>query len=388
MQTLSERSLDWIKEHRLAVSIAGVAVIGALGYTAYNLNATHGRLSGLRRRAAQRKGKGHATSASAATAAPERDIVIILGADSVPCGPSVVRDFQKNGYIVLASVFSGEAADDLERDTEGYVRALVLDAEEAGSIPHFLRSLSSTLSLRFPTTIHGDPYQSMTSSQSTSLARVTSVISFLSLGQAELLPFNNFSSPITFSESYTHQFMTRALSPLAILNATLPLFRHRKTIGSPRESSSSTSRRYGASVILCVPAAARVGVLGSSSHSMANHAVAQGFRILRREAALDPLLEGTDLRFVTIDVGEFADPAEIKRIGAQRKEKGVSGRRIPTDVRVLSKTLMSIVDASRRPWSLDWMKMVVMGTRRSVGAGGMCFMIWLQDLLAFTLSPN
>ena len=42
----------------------------------------------------------------------------------------MVRDFQKNGYIVLASVSSGEAADDLERDTKGYVRALVLDAEE------------------------------------------------------------------------------------------------------------------------------------------------------------------------------------------------------------------------------------------------------------------
>jgi len=41
-----------------------------------------------------------------------------------------VRDFQKNGYIVLASVASGEAADDLERDAKGYVRALILDAEE------------------------------------------------------------------------------------------------------------------------------------------------------------------------------------------------------------------------------------------------------------------
>lgn len=45
-----------------------------------------------------------------------------------------MRDFQKKGYIVLASVFSGEAADDLEHDTEGYVRALVLDAEEVCGI--------------------------------------------------------------------------------------------------------------------------------------------------------------------------------------------------------------------------------------------------------------
>lgn len=58
------------------------------------------------------------------------NLLVILGADAVPYGPSVVRDLQRNGYIVLASVFSGEAADDLERDTEGYVRALVLDPEE------------------------------------------------------------------------------------------------------------------------------------------------------------------------------------------------------------------------------------------------------------------
>lgn len=55
---------------------------------------------------------------------------VILGVDTVPYGAAVVQDFQKSGYIVIASVFSGEAADDLERYGEGYVRALVLDAEE------------------------------------------------------------------------------------------------------------------------------------------------------------------------------------------------------------------------------------------------------------------
>lgn len=56
--------------------------------------------------------------------------LVILGVDTVSYGAAVVQDFQKSGYIVIASVFSGEAADDLERYGEGYVRALVLDAEE------------------------------------------------------------------------------------------------------------------------------------------------------------------------------------------------------------------------------------------------------------------
>lgn len=57
-------------------------------------------------------------------------LIVILGVDTVPYGPAVVNDFQKNGYIVIASVFSGEATDNLERNSQGYVRALVLDAEE------------------------------------------------------------------------------------------------------------------------------------------------------------------------------------------------------------------------------------------------------------------
>lgn len=121
-----------------------------------------------------------------------------------------MRDFQKNGYIVIASVSSGEAGEEMEKNGDGYVRALVLDAEEVrsfcfmrsvrcsltsfygrrqpGSIPHFLRSLSSSMSLKFPTTVHGDPYAVMSSSsQSVSLARVASVISLLSLGESRHL---------------------------------------------------------------------------------------------------------------------------------------------------------------------------------------------------------
>ena len=178
-------------------------------------------------------------------------------------------------------------------------------------------------------------------------------------GPADLLPYNSFTSPIVFSETYTHQFATRALSPLSIIHATLPLFRNRKAIGSPAESSMNIPR--GASVILCVPAAARVGVLGSSSNSMANAAVVQGFNVLRREAALDPMFEDTRLRFVTLDVGEFSDAADSKK----RRDT-----RTPSDVRVLTSALLGIISTSRRPWTLGWAWNMCLGSRRGVGAGG------------------
>lgn len=179
-------------------------------------------------------------------------------------------------------------------------------------------------------------------------------------GPADTLPFNSFTSPIVFSETYTHQFATKALSPLSIIHATLPLFRNRKAVGSPTESSPNIVR--GASVILCVPAVARVGVLGSSSNSMANAAVVQGFNVLRREAAVDPMFQDTRLRFVTLDVGRFGD-AE-----GRKKRKHM---RTPSDVGVLSNTLLGIVSTSRRPRALDVVWNVWFGNHQSVGAGGM-----------------
>lgn len=178
-------------------------------------------------------------------------------------------------------------------------------------------------------------------------------------GPADLLPYDSFVSPIVFSETYTHQFITRAISPLSIIHSTLPLFRNRKAVGSPAESSANIGR--GASIILCVPAAARVGVLGSSSNSMANAAVVQGFDVLRREVALKPTFENTRLRFITLDVGEFTDAKE----STKRR-----GTRTPSDVRVLTTTLLGIVSSSRRPRTLDWAWDMWLGSRRNVGAGG------------------
>lgn len=97
---------------------------------------------------------------------------------------------------------------------------------------------------------------------------------------------------------------------------------------------------------------------------MANSAVVQGFSVLKREAALDPTLEGTNLRFITLDVGELSD--------SDSKAAASKSARTPSDARVLSRTLLGVVGASRKPWSLAWMWNVWLGSRRSVGAGCKC----------------
>jgi len=262
---------------------------------------------------------------------------------------------------VIASVLSGDAADELERDGQGYVRALVLDAEEPGSVPHFLRSLSSTLSLRFPTTAHGDPYLSMTSSHSgttsSNVSNVAAIISLLSLAPAELMPFNALRSPLVLAEDFTHHLTSRAFTPLSIIHMVLPVFQLRQTSWRPL---NETTPLKGASIILCVPAVARVGAVGSSAVSMATGAVLCGFDVLRREVAVDPTVRRGNLSFVTLDVGEIGE----SRAGSLRK---------PSDVSVLYSALLSIVRGRRRPWSLDWLYSMWLGNRRVVGAGAFTY---------------
>jgi len=55
--------------------------------------------------------------------------LVILGADS-PLGQPLVLDLEKRGYIVIASVATPEAVESLERQTQGYVKVLVLDPYE------------------------------------------------------------------------------------------------------------------------------------------------------------------------------------------------------------------------------------------------------------------
>lgn len=54
---------------------------------------------------------------------------MVLGGDS-PLGPPLISDLERKGYIVITSVSSPEAVDEIEAQGNGYVRALVLDPSE------------------------------------------------------------------------------------------------------------------------------------------------------------------------------------------------------------------------------------------------------------------
>jgi len=349
------------------VALASLLVVGGIGRHVY-------RLCDAKCKLAQRRRSRRAMAASTRPQEQRRDIVVILGVDATDYGKDIVQHFLDNGYIVIASTLSTEVADEIEKIGNGYARALVLDAEEPGSVPHFLRSLTSTLSLRFPTNANGDPYASTTSSTS-NLPRVVSLISLLSLAPWEYLTLSEYDSPIIFHESTNHQMALRAMTPLSVIQATLPHFKHRKALGSPSSHRNPSSPPC---IILCVPAVARVGALGSSGLVMASEAATRGFEILRREVSVDPDLNGSSgLRFVTIDVGGIGDSAIA-----------ISTRRRPSDVSVLSKMLLGIVNergcrCSGGGWLLDWMRSLWLGNRRRVGAGALTYTVasWLPGFI-------
>ena len=54
---------------------------------------------------------------------------VVLGGDT-PLGISLILDLEKNGYIVITSVSTPEAVEEIEQKSHGYVRAFVLDPYE------------------------------------------------------------------------------------------------------------------------------------------------------------------------------------------------------------------------------------------------------------------
>lgn len=59
---------------------------------------------------------------------------MVLGGDS-PLGLPLILDLEQQGYIVITSVTTPEAVDEIEGKSHGYVRAIVLDPNEVCYIP-------------------------------------------------------------------------------------------------------------------------------------------------------------------------------------------------------------------------------------------------------------
>ena len=120
-QTLFDRTADWVADHPWTTVGLGVGVVGAgllVGYATPRFTRHRARV-GARRHAA----------ATSGALSERRQVVIVLGGDS-PLGLPLVLDLEKKGYIVITSVSTPEAVNEVESRCHGYVRALVLDPTE------------------------------------------------------------------------------------------------------------------------------------------------------------------------------------------------------------------------------------------------------------------
>jgi hypothetical protein len=61
------------------------------------------------------------------------DCAVVLGGDK-PLALPLILDLEKKGYIVVASVSTSHAVDELESKTHGYVRGLVLDPVDVSMV--------------------------------------------------------------------------------------------------------------------------------------------------------------------------------------------------------------------------------------------------------------
>ncbi|KAK0484044.1 hypothetical protein IW261DRAFT_1466403 [Armillaria novae-zelandiae] len=270
--TWVENTADWIERNPWTTGGITVGVVGTgllVGYGGVYLRTVRAR-----------KLKALATA--------KRQVVVVLGGDA-PLGLPLISDLERKGYIVIASVSTPEAADLLERQSHGFVRALVLDPTETGTIPVFLRSLSSALSRRFPLNSPGDPFSSPASHP-----YIHAVVSLLSLaGPVHHAPFEH----ISLQSDYLTYLTATQITPLQVIQSLLPLLRNVPSKGKKP-------------IIVCVPATdARIGLPFSSLQSMSAAGTLRAVEVLRREIQVAALTGKTEamrnISVVVADVGSF-----------------------------------------------------------------------------------
>ncbi|KAJ8072632.1 hypothetical protein PM082_016191 [Marasmius tenuissimus] len=271
-----ERSLDWAEKHpwKARGVIAGVVGGGLLvGYGGVYMRAVRARN----------------TIRSASSSTERRQVVVVLGGDT-PLGHPLILDLEKKGYIVIASVASSDAAETLERKSHGYVRALVLDPSEPDSVPAFLRSLSATLSRRFPITSAGDPFASPAMHP-----YIHSIVSLLTLPPVSTThaPLEHISLP----DAYLPYLTYTQITPLQVIQSLLPMLRHVPASGKK-------------SIIICLPATeTRFGLPFSAVQSMSAAGTLRAVEVLRREIGVAALTGKSDtmknIRVVAVEVGAF-----------------------------------------------------------------------------------
>ncbi|KAF8201760.1 hypothetical protein BJ912DRAFT_1117148, partial [Pholiota molesta] len=386
------QSADWIARHPwkttgVVASLVGVGVL-------------------IRHRDIFTKRAKHLYSGKRTAQAAERRQIIgkyfVLGGD-MPYALPLIQDLERKGYIVIASVSTPEAVDALEARSHGYVKAHVLDPFEPATIPIFLRSLSATLSRKFPLNSPGDPFVSPSS-----MPYIHGIISLLTL----TAPVPGINAPlehISLQDTYLPYLMATQVTPLQVIQALLPLLR----TGSARSQDIGKK-----SVVICLPATdARVGLPFASVQAMSAAATLRAAEVLRREIRIAATTERSEsmrnINIVVVDVGAFDVGGAFKTLPPEgiyksmedwsASEKVIYGpayftvgtravifshdhrygiARKPTDLSVLTDNLVGVVSGGRYGPTLfgiglglgrvrNWVR----GERFSVGAGASTYRI-------------
>jgi NAD(P)-dependent dehydrogenase (short-subunit alcohol dehydrogenase family) len=271
--------IDAVRRHPYIFGAALTSLLSAYCY--YRPPAFFRRVPGLRTLVVPR---------SKAVVRPRRltdgtrlDAVLVLGAERGSLGREIALDLERRGLIVLATVPDAGEVEALERLGRGHLKALVLDPTDPGTIPQMLRSLSTSLSLRFPLNSPGDPFRP--AHQTPSLC---SVVNALAL--ATHCSTSHGSTPVGPLEAISLASLSallqgRVVASLAVLQGTLPLLR---------------SAPGKATVVTLVPAStSRVALPYVGAQSIADGALAALTDVLRREVGNDKVIVSN------IDVGFF-----------------------------------------------------------------------------------
>ncbi|PCH37748.1 hypothetical protein WOLCODRAFT_87586 [Wolfiporia cocos MD-104 SS10] len=380
--------VGWVNEHPWTSLGISATVVGAGLLAGYGFRHNHARTARVR----------------TSTGSDRRQVVVVLGGDS-PSGLALILDLERNGYIVIASVTTPNAVVEVEQRSHGYVRALVLDPSHPETIPYFLRSLSATMSRRFPISSAGDPHASPSAH-----SYIHSVISLLTLPPPSATPPPAPFEHLSLSDTYAAYLQTTHLTPLQILQAILPLLRT-----SPARAQDSLSNKLARkSILICVPATdARVGVAFASAQAMSAAATLRGVEILRREIRMAALTDTSEsmknIKVVVVDVGAVGNrdssqeptydlhqsmdrwtPSEKVAYGtafASVVEGGMqyTTHRKPSDIAVFVNAIVDIVNDGQRIFisttgaafriGLGRIREWVLGDRIAVGAGARTYVL-------------
>lgn len=146
------------------------------------------------------------------------EAILVLGADPGTPGATIARDLARKGFVVLASVRRTSSIKGLEKDGRGWIKVLVLDPADATSFTPFIRSVTASLSLRFPLHSPGDAFVSDGLALS-----LTGLVNALPLG---VDPFDRMRPVEAVELDEVERSMRETVgTAVAIVKALLPMMR-------------------------------------------------------------------------------------------------------------------------------------------------------------------